>query len=123
MAKKSPPSPPEDTRLLRSRAEIEEKLDLRIKEGEALEAEQINSDDGLKAARERYYAWSSYNSTLLKKLFSGEEVLSEYSGPGFAFGVFGGNVVLSEEIQKHFRDVHRKVASLRIIKSKVELYE
>ncbi|HWF45041.1 MAG TPA: hypothetical protein VG537_10400 [Candidatus Kapabacteria bacterium] len=122
MAKNTGTNPPEESHLIKSRAEAEEKLDTRIKEGEALETEQITSRQQLDAAQERYSTWTSYNRTLLKKLFSGDEVQREYNGSGF--GIFSlSPTSLTEDIREHIKDVHEKVLRLKTIRSKVELYE
>ena len=50
------------------------------------------------------YTWSEYNATLLKRLFTSEELAQEYSYWGIA--AFGGPSSLAEDIQDFRKDVH-----------------
>lgn len=77
--KKSSNEPKAPLELLVSPEEAKEKLLDRIEKGDQLKQEPINSGNTLDAVQKSYYKWNDFNTELLKRQFTTEELSEEYS--------------------------------------------
>lgn len=113
--------PKQPAELLISRDEAKSKLQDRIQKGLEIKQVQITSRDSLEAARNDYRKWNSFNTELLKRMFTTEELADEYSG------WFGGVFVstrepsLGEKIADLYKDIDQKVHRLDSIIERLEL--
>lgn len=108
------------TKLSVSRKDAETKINERIEKGNALKTIAISTWGQLESVRNEYYKWSSYNTELLKRLFSDTTLADEYSA-FFGAVVGGGPPDLREDIKDLHRDVSEKVHRLDSIKERLEL--
>jgi hypothetical protein len=125
MAKRSstPPPPKEPARLLVPRADAAEKIQRQIDEGDAIHGLEIRSEEPLKSARRRRSEWVDFTKQLLNRLFSTDEMASEFNH-AFSVGMFvlGGRRDLGEDVRDFRSGVERGVAKLRSIHRQLELF-
>jgi predicted nucleotide-binding protein len=69
--------------LLKSRTEVEAQLDSRIKAGQELLAKPIKGSGDIQNAQASHAKWNEYNSSLLKRLFGGDEFQDQYDARVF----------------------------------------
>jgi predicted nucleotide-binding protein len=121
MARKSSSPPPEPPPLLLtvSRDDAAAKLDDRIGKGQQLKKRSYNDWDDLEQSRKEYYKWSSYNTELLKRLFTSAELSDEYTRE-FGF-VVGRDLTFGEEVGEHHGAIGEKIHRLESIKDRLEL--
>ncbi|HXA75247.1 MAG TPA: nucleotide-binding protein [Acidimicrobiales bacterium] len=107
--------------LIVPRVEAEERIAERIDAGEALKEVQVRSQPELDRVKSDRNVWRSYNKEMLRKLFSSDELASEYEGVGVAVG--GGSMDPQREIFLLHRGIDRDITRLRAILAKLELYD
>jgi hypothetical protein len=127
MAKRSSTQTPvqkSESYLLVSRDDASDKIASRIELGNEYigQARGANNESQLKTIREEFYRWDNYNSDLLKRLFGGDTIQSEYDR-SFAFFAVGGHTSFSEDVKDLIADVERKVNRLKDISGRLELYD
>ena len=115
------PTVSERGRLLASRSQFGTELRERIERGSELRDQAIASVADLKQARDNYYTWNEYNTQLLKRRFSTDELTDEYSDSnGF---VSFADRSFTERIEDHRQDVRRRLRKLESISARLELYD
>jgi len=124
MAKKrTPPEEPKPPLLLAvPREEAERRITERIEKATALKKASITSFESLESAERDYKTWSSYNTELLKRLFTSPELSEEYAryyGGGIAF--IGEGRSLGKEINEYQEKIDDKVHRLESIRERLEL--
>lgn len=123
MARKSsnavqPPKPPLE--LNTSREEAKSRLQDRIEKGRELKGNQIRSQEAFEVLRNSFSKWNSFNVELLKRLFTSDELASEYS-------YWGGGISmlyepsLGEQIADTYQDIEKKIHRLDSIIERLEL--
>jgi hypothetical protein len=121
--KQTPPEEPKPPFLLAiPREEAERRITERIEKATALKQVSITSFDSLERAEKEYKTWSSYNTELLKRLFTSPELAEEYArwyGGGIAFVGEGRN--LGREIGQYQENIDDKVHRLKSIRERLEL--
>ena len=105
--------------LVVPREEAREKIQARIDKGQQLRELPIRSEAELEDARAEYSNWSSYNSTLLSRLFDSSSIARLYSF--FAGTAVSMNPVLATEIGRYRKDVTDKINRLKGILGELEL--
>jgi predicted nucleotide-binding protein len=120
MAKRTPPAPPTRTELRTSHGEARRKLDDRITKGREL-FEQLRSPDGVNR-RGDYKKWTSYNSTLLESLFTGDEVSKKYRWCGAPLEAFFEEPSQLELLQRDTGKMEAELHCLESIVDELELY-
>lgn len=93
------------TELLISQDDAKSKLQDRIQKGIELKRIPINSLATLNTAKNEYYKWDSFNTELLKRIFTTEEHSNEYSH--WLYASFGGGDEPS--INEKISDLHEKI--------------
>src|SRR6266568_3685905 len=83
-------------------ADAEAQLRDRVEKASVILSVPINDREPLQQQRAQYYTWDEYNTTLLKRLFSSEELAQEYSYWGIA--VVGGSSSLAEGVRDFGKD-------------------
>jgi predicted nucleotide-binding protein len=109
------------TELLISQDDAKSKLQDRIQKGIELKNIHVDSLDALNTARNEYYKWDSFNTELLKRIFTTEEHSNEYSHRFFAS--FGGRdePSIGEKINDLHKDIDRENHTLESIIERLEL--
>lgn len=94
----------------------------RIKIGVALQDRQANSRAEFEEISKNYKRWDSFNSAMLKKYFSTDELLVEYEqwSAGSIFMFY--ERTLGDEIQDLFRTLREKIQTLESIVERLELF-
>lgn len=104
-----PPKPPLE--LNASREEAKARLQDRIEKGRELRTTQIRSPQELESLQNDFDKWNSFNVELLKRLFTNDELATEYS-------YWGGGVIsiyersLGEKIADTYKDIDEKIHRL-----------
>lgn len=121
MARKTTPHPPTpDPELQVTREEAAEKLGERVTLGEALHARQILNLEQLDAAENEYRRWDSYNSELLKRLFTTHKFEEEYSWWGvIAVGMYEKSP--AEKVKHHKEEIRERIHRLESVRDRLEL--
>ncbi|ENY73605.1 nucleic acid-binding protein [Aeromonas diversa CDC 2478-85] len=119
--KSTPAEPKQPAELLMSRDEAKSKLQERIQKGLEIKRTQIASHDSLETTRNEYSKWNSFNTELLKRMFTTEELADEYSS--WFGGVFIGmqDPSLGEKVADLYKDIDGKVHRLDSIIERLEL--
>lgn len=120
MARRKTPEPPQPPlELAVPIHEAERKIGERIAAGEALIADPAEAMKELQQTKESYYKWDSYNTELLKRLFTNTEPADEYSFFGIA------SITMNPTPAEEFREVHKgvqdKIHRLDSIRERLEL--
>lgn len=104
--------------LVVPREEAREKIQERIDKGQELRDLPIRSEAELEDARAKYSNWSSYNSTLLSRLFDSSLIASQYN---FFMDDVVSSSVLATEIGRYGKNVTDRINRLKGILEKLEL--
>ena len=120
-------------KLLVSREEAEGKIQKRIKEGQKLLDQSIDSDDQLDIVGKESNNWSRYNRDLLMKMFDNSIFLEEYESVNYSrltyedvdqMDAMGWGIPdLQDQISGHQRDMTDSIKSLEGIRDRLELFE
>ena len=111
-------------KLLVSREEAEQKIQERIEKGQQLHDQQIGSKDELDKAEAEFKKWSSYNKTLLCKLFDNSSIASKYEVSSLSLLLASVGVPsLNAEIEEYREKVSKVVNHLEGICERLELYD
>jgi predicted nucleotide-binding protein len=113
-------SPPAKTELTIDISDAEAQLKDRVAKGRELLSFPIDTKEGLEESRKRYYTWDEYNTTLLERIFSTEELSHEYSYWGIM--AVGGPRSLTDEVNQFLDDVNGKIRRLESIVERLPLY-
>ena len=123
MATRRPPSqqtPKQPLELLESRDEAKAKLQARIERGLDLKQRKVDTKEAFEALANDYSKWDSFNSELLKRLFSVDELAKEYDYWG-AMAISMREPSLGEKIAEVYKDVDKKIHRLDSIIERLEL--
>jgi len=107
--------------LTMSRDEAKAKLQDRIEKGIDLKRAQVNTPQSYEIAKHEYSKWNSFNTELLKRIFTTEELSTEYSWWGVAI-MSMGHVSLGEQIAKLNKDIDDKIHRIDSIIERLELF-
>lgn len=107
--------------LTMSRDEAKAKLQDRIEKGLELKRAQVNTPQSYEIAKHEYSKWNSFNTELLKRIFTTEELSTEYSWWGVAI-MSMGNASLGEQIAKLNKDIDDKIHRIDSIIERLELF-
>ncbi|MGR1198113.1 nucleotide-binding protein [Aeromonas hydrophila] len=120
--KKSTTSEPKiPTELLISRDDAKSKLQERIQKGLAIKQININSLEALEEAKNECSKWNSFNTELLKRIFSTDELAEEYSH-WIGIGVIAMRTPsLGEKIADLYKDIDKKIHRIDSIIERLEL--
>lgn len=126
MAKRSQALPMDNTptQLKFSKSEFTKNLDERIALGEELYNRHVRTQDEYSKNKEDYYSWSDYNSEFLKQAFNKEnnEYKKSYDSENSSyFGVIGGTISLTQEIQELKGDINNCLGNLKNLRQKTAL--
>ena len=118
-------------KLLKSREEARQKIQMQIEKGQQLRDQSIDSDDELEEARAESRKWSDYNKTLLLKLFDNmsiaEDAYTDFNEPRPILLASSGSTPLSDELGDDLRwyqnAMNRSINSLESIHERLELYD
>ena len=109
------------TELLIPKDEAKSKLDERIRKGLEIKKLQITSYEKLEASKKEYSKWNSFNTELLKRIFTTEELANEYSR---SFGVICVEMrepTLGEKINDFYKDIDHDIHTIDSIIERIEL--
>jgi len=109
------------TELLISRDEAKSKLQERIQKGLEIKQVQINTIDALDAAKNEYSKWNSFNTELLKRIFTTEELADEYSRWIGAAMISMRPPSVGERIADFYKDIDQKIHRIDSIIERLEL--
>ena len=101
--------------------EANEKLLERIEKGKKLKDEPINSGSDLDAVQKSYYKWNDFNTELLKRQFTTEELSEEYSHWIGIGSISMYEPSLGEKIGDLHKDIDDKIHRLDSIVERLEL--
>lgn len=109
------------TELLISRDDAKSRLQERIQKGLEIKQDQINSREALDSTKNEYSKWNSFNTELLKRIFSTEELADEYSH-WIGIGVIAmREPSLGEKIADLYKDIDQKIHRIDSIIERLEL--
>lgn len=115
-----PPEPKRPAELTVTREEAKARLQDRIEKGMELKQVQVNTAQSYEVALNEFSKWDSFNVELLKRIFTTDELASEYSWWGIA--VIGGRRSLGEQIAELSKDIDKKIHRLDSIIERLELF-
>lgn len=107
--------------LLVSRDEAKIRLQDRIKSGADLKSPLVASTETYALLKNEYDKWDSFNSLLLKQLFSNDSLAAEYDAYGGSMIMRLDSLSLSEEIYETYEEIDRKIHRLDSIIGRLEL--
>lgn len=107
--------------LLISRDDAKSKLQERIQKGLEIKQAQINSRDALETANNEYSKWNSFNTELLKRIFTTEELSSEYSRWIGIGSIAMREPSLGEKIADLYKSIDQKIHRIDSIIERLEL--
>ena len=107
--------------LLISRDDAKSKLQEQIQKGLAIKQAKINAREALDEAKNEYSKWNSFNTELLKRIFSTAELAEEYS-QWFGIGVIAmREPSLGEKIADLYKNIDQKIHRIDSIIERLEL--
>lgn len=110
--------PPE---LTMTREEAKSKLQDRIDKGMELRRAHVNTPQSYEVAKNEYSKWNSFNTELLKRMFTTEDLSTEYSRWGVVV-VTRGHASLGEQIASLNKDIDEKIHRIDSIIERIELF-
>lgn len=113
-----PPKPPLE--LVVSRDDAKSRLQDRIEKGMELKKKQVANFQDFEALQHDYSKWDSFNSELLKRLFTSDELAHEYDWWG-AMAVSMYEPSLGEKIADVYKDIDKKIRRIDSIIERLEL--
>lgn len=103
-----------------SREDAKQRLQDRINKGMELKVKQVNTRQAFDELSNAYSKWDSFNSELLKRVFTTDEAGKEYDFWGvMSIGIYESS--LSEQIADVYKDVDKKIHRLDSIIERLEL--
>ena len=116
----APPPPKPTMELAVSREDAKQRLQDRINKGMELKVKQINTRQAFDELSNAYSKWDSFNSELLKRVFTTDEAVKEYDfWSVMSIGIYESS--LSEQITDVYKDVDKKIHRLDSIIERLEL--
>lgn len=122
MARRKPSDdgPKKPTELLVPREEARSRIHVRIQKAQDLKAAQIGSQQEFESARNEYYKWDSFNTELLKRLFTTEDLANEYAWFGMT-SMHMREPSIGQKISEMFKNIDDKAHRLDSIIERLEL--
>jgi predicted nucleotide-binding protein len=117
--KSTPPPSKQLLELTTSRDDAKTRLQVRIEKGLELKQRRVETAETLGRLRDDYSKWDSFNSELLQRIFTTDEMASEYSSWPGLFSL--GESSLGERIADVFKDIDSKIHRLDSIIERLEL--
>lgn len=105
---------------LASREDAKSRLQARIKKGLELKQRRVDTREAFDALSNDYSKWNSFNSELLKRLFTTDELAKEYDFWG-VMAISMRESSLGEKIAKVYENVDKKIHRLDSIIERLEL--
>lgn len=116
----NPPASQAPLELLISREEAKTRLQERIEKGLELKQKRIDTRDAFDTLLNEYSKWDAFNSELLKRFFTNEELAKEYDfWAGMTISMREPS--LGEKIADVYKDVDKKIHRLDSIIERLEL--
>ena len=112
--------PNQPLELAMSRDEAKARLQDRIEKGLELKKLQIGTSAAFEALSKEYSKWDSYNSELLRRMFTTEELAKEYDFWG-VMSLSMGEPSLGEKIADQYKDIDSKIHRIDSIIERLEL--
>ena len=106
--------------LFASREDAKSRLQARIEKGLELKQRRVDTRQAFEFLSNDYNKWDSFNSELLKRLFTTEEFAEEYDYWG-VIAISRREPSLGEKIVKIYQDVDKKIHRLDSIIERLEL--
>lgn len=103
-----------------SREDAKSRLQDRIEKGLEIKKVQISSREALEVAKNEFSKWDSFNSELLKRLFTTDELATEYDYWGGGVMLFS-EPSLGEKIANLYKDIDKKIHRIDSIIERLEL--
>lgn len=123
MATRRSSAPPISKPLLEltiSKDDAKTKLKERIEKGNDLKQRPVETRETIEALKNEFSKWDSFNSELLKRIFSTDELEKEYAFWGVGYMSFG-EPTLGEKISAVHKDIDKKIHRLDSIIDRLEL--
>lgn len=118
--RRTPPPPRLPIELLTSRDEAKNRLQERIEKGLELKQRRVDTRDTFEALANDFSKWNSFNSELLKRIFTTDELAKEYDSWG-AMVVSMREPSLGEKIADVYKDIDKKIHRIDSIIERLEL--
>lgn len=115
-----PQAPEAPLELLVSRDEAKTRLQERIEKGLELKQRRVDTRDAFDTLSNDFSKWDAFNSELLKRLFTNDELAKEYDFWG-AMAISMREPSLGEKIADVYKDVDKKIHRLDSIIERLEL--
>lgn len=109
--------------LTMAREVVESKIQERIRKAkEELKTISVSTREQYLAFRNEYYKWDSFNTEMLKRLFTTEELADEYSWfAGFSSSSMMDTPTIAEDLAELHRDIDQRIHRLDSIIERLEL--
>lgn len=114
------PLPKQPLELAMSREEAKTRLQDRIEKGLELKKNQVGSNAAFEALSKEYSKWDSYNSELLKRTFTTDELAKEYDFWG-VMSLSMDEPSLGEKIADLYENIDSKIHRIDSIIERLEL--
>ena len=108
-----------ELKLVIPRAEAEQKLAARIREGQDLAQRNIRTEQELEDARHDYYTWHEYNKRLLVQIFDSSSEADSYQAHEVFLAVYP--TTLSDQLEVYRAGVASDTRQLRSLVRQLEL--
>src|SRR5215470_14879688 len=109
------------TRRVVPLAEAEDKINARIAEGAEILRRNVATSEELEMLKRDIRAWTDYNGALLKRIFTTDEIASEYLKPLGLLYTMGADLV--ERLEHQRRNMDAYMERLRSIRERLDLYD
>ena len=116
----APPTPKPLLELVMPRDEAKTRLQERIEKGLELKQRHVETRETFEGLSNDYSKWDSFNSELLKRIFTTDEMTQEYDYSG-AFAILMREPSLGEKIADLFKNIDHKIHRLDSIIERLEL--
>jgi len=103
-----------------TRDEAKQRLQDRIEKGMELKSKQVNTREAFEELKNNYSKWDSFNSELLRRIFTTDEAAKEYDFWG-VMAVSMYEESLGEKIADTYKDIDKKIHRLDSIIERLEL--
>lgn len=103
-----------------SRDEAKQRLQDRIEKGMELKSKQVNTREAFEELKNNYSKWDSFNSELLRRIFTTDEAAMEYDYWG-VMAVSMYEESLGEKIADTYKDIDKKIHRLDSLIERLEL--
>jgi len=106
--------------LLVTSEQASKRIAEQVTKGHELKQRHIPSQQDFDSVQQEYWTWSEYNTELLRRLFTNNELAEEYRGISIGF-IGGRELSLHKKIEELHEDIDHKIRRLESIKARLEL--